>query len=470
LWQVFNDIADGFGIGVDELIEICADLKDEINVSRLSIIEKSTLLFELLDTDKNGLIDALEFMSTIAALSGMRLLETIEFVLSSYDFDSTGELSVDEVTLALKSVSTGLCKLCLVKMPREETIEQLVSTMFSEMAGSEASDMMKVRINVIVEKLLAHPDVRSWYAFFGNTPQADLQPYDLTIVDKDFDRENQITVRSTNELKGYDWNLRSVAQPGDQVTNQPDALWVASVSMLVPLAYSNQTMSKQAPDASLTPLWVYGYQAEQCRNNLRYNYQGDVVYNTGKHVIVYNFNSHKQNIFSTHVDEIVALVMHPDGQYCATGENGNRPRVIVWHTVTREVVFMYVFCYTIVLPFFLVCGSLCLSLSSSIAACLHSPTPHDTSLTINPLLLQSSIDSIITLLITIQVQRLPQGRHRVARFQQRRQAALHCGQRPHAPPERTPLGGQRDLIHCGRGRGPGHGHVLLAGRVGGRGG
>ena len=127
LWQVFNDIADGFGIGVDELIAISTDLKDEINVSRLSIIEKTTLLFELLDTDKNGLIDALEFMATIAAISGMRLIEIIEFILNSYDFDGTAELSVDEVTLALKSVSTGLCKICLVSTPREETIEQLVS-------------------------------------------------------------------------------------------------------------------------------------------------------------------------------------------------------------------------------------------------------------------------------------------------------------------------------------------------------
>lgn len=128
LWQVFNDIADGFGISVDELVEICADLKDELNVSRLSIIEKTTLLFELLDTDKNGLIDALEFMSTMAALSGMRLYEIIDFTLTSYDFDGTSELSIDEVTLALKSITTGLCKVCLVKMPREEIIEQLVST------------------------------------------------------------------------------------------------------------------------------------------------------------------------------------------------------------------------------------------------------------------------------------------------------------------------------------------------------
>lgn len=36
LWQVFNDLSDGFGVSVDELVEICADLKDELNVSRLA--------------------------------------------------------------------------------------------------------------------------------------------------------------------------------------------------------------------------------------------------------------------------------------------------------------------------------------------------------------------------------------------------------------------------------------------------
>jgi Ca2+-binding EF-hand superfamily protein len=81
-----------------------------------------------LDTDKNGLIDALEFVSSVAAISGMRLHEIIEFILTCYDFDGTQLLSIDEVTLALKSVTTGLCKFTNLPSPREELIEQLVST------------------------------------------------------------------------------------------------------------------------------------------------------------------------------------------------------------------------------------------------------------------------------------------------------------------------------------------------------
>lgn len=52
LWRVFNDIADGFGISQEELEEICSDLKDEVNVSRLAMTEKTGALFTVLDTDK----------------------------------------------------------------------------------------------------------------------------------------------------------------------------------------------------------------------------------------------------------------------------------------------------------------------------------------------------------------------------------------------------------------------------------
>lgn len=94
LWQVFNDIADGFGISKDELEEICADLKDELNLSRIAMLAKADSLFLVFDTDKNNLIDALEFMSTIAAISGMNLQEILDFILTSYDFDGSQMLSI----------------------------------------------------------------------------------------------------------------------------------------------------------------------------------------------------------------------------------------------------------------------------------------------------------------------------------------------------------------------------------------
>jgi len=165
---MFNNISDGFGIGIQELEEICADLKDELNVSRLSMIENIAVMFELLDTDKNGLIDALEFMSTFAGISGMRFHEIMDFVLKSYDFDGTSVLSIDEVTLALKSMSTGLCKISHLSAPREESIEYLVSMMFHDIAGADSSRLSSVRISVLVQYLISHPDIKSWFSFFDS--------------------------------------------------------------------------------------------------------------------------------------------------------------------------------------------------------------------------------------------------------------------------------------------------------------
>lgn len=127
LWQVFNDIADGFGITKDEMQDIFCDLAIELNISQMAAKEKACALFLILDTDKNGLVDALEMFSALAAISGMRLHEIFDFALSCYDFDGIQELSVDEVTLALKSLSVGLSKLSNLNPPSEEVVEQLVT-------------------------------------------------------------------------------------------------------------------------------------------------------------------------------------------------------------------------------------------------------------------------------------------------------------------------------------------------------
>jgi hypothetical protein len=53
---LFNEVADGFGISKEEMEEILADLKDELNVSRLAMVEKGGALFTILDTDMVSLV------------------------------------------------------------------------------------------------------------------------------------------------------------------------------------------------------------------------------------------------------------------------------------------------------------------------------------------------------------------------------------------------------------------------------
>ena len=281
----------------------------------MAVTAKANLLFILLDTDKNGLIDALEFSSTVAALSGMKLREILEFVLSIYDFDGSQLLSIDEVTLAFKSLSTGLCKLTNVPPPGEEAIEQLVSQLFVDCAGVDSSDQIRLRINVLAESLMSQPDIRSWFSYFGNPDYAVEKAlvYKMLPSDCDHEGENIPQPRTEDQKLAIAWNLLSKFD-GPKYFARTGDTWRTFTEKLEPMVYHDAPIKALPPDTSLSLEWIYGYQSEKCRNNVRYNIEGDVIYSVGKYAIVYNFSRHEQRVFTGHDEEIISLAVHPAGK------------------------------------------------------------------------------------------------------------------------------------------------------------
>lgn len=379
---MFNNIADGFGVRPDELEEICIDLKDELNVSRVSMQEKISTIFSCFDTDHNGLIDALEFFSSIAVLSGMKKRAIMEFILTIYDFDGTECLSLDEVVLALKSVSAGLCKLQApqlstrekIVLAKEEQIEQLVSEVFcSQSASGEVDDSVRLSIKVLCTLLIAHPDVSYWFAYFSNPAQTGLETYELTFRDKDFATENPVLCRSQDEQLAVEWNVRCEEALGSGMSTgstgtagsaggpatalvpaAPSVLpgasapaapavkeeqWKSAVALLTPVEYAGATMNTSSPNCSVSPEWVYGYQAEKSKGNLHYTSRGDIVYNVSKYVVIYSIKLHQQKIFTGHTEEILSLKLHPNRQIAASGDVGQVPTLLVWHTETRKIMY-----------------------------------------------------------------------------------------------------------------------------------
>ena len=109
---IVNDVAEGFGINVDEFKEICSVLQASLGHIRKAALERicETLFDSVLDTDHNGLIDALEKLSAITIASGLRRRQ-VSNVFNLYDFDESAEVTIDEMTLMLKSTMSGLCTL-----------------------------------------------------------------------------------------------------------------------------------------------------------------------------------------------------------------------------------------------------------------------------------------------------------------------------------------------------------------------
>jgi len=95
---------------------------------------------------------------------------------------------------------------------------------------------------------------------------------------------------------------------------------------------------KEAPAVSLELECVHGYRAQDARNNVRYNYKGEVVYTAAGLGVVYSKEDHRQRHFSKHTGDIVSLAMHPNGQYVATGEKGATPCIWVWDSTSGNAI------------------------------------------------------------------------------------------------------------------------------------
>ncbi|CAM9890638.1 unnamed protein product [Choristocarpus tenellus] len=171
LWETFNDVADGFGINVHEFKEICAELAEELQLNRVKIDKRSEKLFRVMDSDNNGLVDAIEFISSMACASGVSITHTLEFIFNCYDFDSSSRLTIDEITLAMKSTITGLCKLSGDVCPRDVDFEGIAMDAFERRAGP---DRFKVKVVDIVDYCQEHPEIRSWLDYFDDPPEQDI--------------------------------------------------------------------------------------------------------------------------------------------------------------------------------------------------------------------------------------------------------------------------------------------------------
>ena len=77
----------------------------------------------------------------------MSVADTLEFVLGCYDFDGSGRLTIDEITLAFKSTVTGMCKLegdgGLKSCPRDNEFEAAAIHAFDRRQGP---DRFKVKV------------------------------------------------------------------------------------------------------------------------------------------------------------------------------------------------------------------------------------------------------------------------------------------------------------------------------------
>ena len=87
-----------------------------------------------------------------------------------------------------------------------------------------------------------------------------------------------------------------------------------------------------SPSQSLTMKHVFGYRSYDCRNNIKFDSKGNIVYHQGSVGIVMN-NKNEQFYMNEHKDDIVCLDINEN--LVVTGEMGSTPSVILWNSNTQ---------------------------------------------------------------------------------------------------------------------------------------
>jgi len=120
------------------------------------------------------------------------------------------------------------------------------------------------------------------------------------------------------------------APDGPSGTNTDLQPWKGSIAEPTEWTGSGQNCST---DVDLSLQWVHGYRGFDCKDNIKYNASGHIVYFAAAVAIVYNKSTGKQAILQgIHTDDVLSIAAHPAGQLFATGELGSTPKIVVWNS------------------------------------------------------------------------------------------------------------------------------------------
>ena len=335
LWEAFNDVADGFGLTRTEFKEIMESLELELMLSQQEMAELSFALFECLDTDKNELVDAMEFLGTLAICSSMDIPDKVSFTFGCYDFDESDALTIDEMTLSLKSTVTGLCKLSTAGIPPLEVeIERLSQEAFLSNGLNKLDKIHKAKF---IEFCLKTPEIISWMKYFDDSSTDFVATFEDT-PEGDIAREAAGTPRdpATVVMMDQSRQAKQMTKYIQEQNREEEEFDQKQWQQIIVEPSEMPKISKGLPANNLELSWVYGFRCHDVRNCLRYNSESDIIFFTANTVVRYSTEDHKQTFFTDHTDSIVSLAMHPLLDICATGSNGPNPEIIVWDTLSMK--------------------------------------------------------------------------------------------------------------------------------------
>eukprot|EP01041_Mallomonas_annulata_P001147 gene1147-2216_t len=350
LWEAFNDIAEGFGLTIDEFQEILkSSLMEHLAITERTLNIDTEKVFRIYDDDENNLVDSLEFLSSFALLSGMTPEEKIKFIFAMYDFDESSVLTLDEMVLAFRSTLSGLTKLSKIDPPTEAEVEAIVVQGFETVRKSKTSDVdigFDSYLGIDSETFLSFctntPEIMSWIEFFDDLEEAEEeQGVNELVAEKSLNhmerevKHDAVMNASRGGFGRLQWERKGLAKDC-----MPRQNWQNVIPFVTPARMPDQ--SREVPPHNIKLDWVYGFNAHTSRQNLFYTSKGTVVYPAGAVCVILNVQQGTQQHFIEHSDLVTCMRLSHNFQgqgttLVASGECGLKPAIHVWDCDTRIV-------------------------------------------------------------------------------------------------------------------------------------
>jgi WD40 repeat protein len=309
-----------------------------MQMSKDSVMFLSIGLFKLLDTDENGLIDGLEFLSVLAMVSGMYKYEILEFIFALYDFSNAASLNFDEVVLAIKNTTNGLLKLqnedesmSILSLPTDLLVEELVIKLFSSLnVSQEGLWNARIEIRTLAANSLLIPEISNWIDYFNDFAYEEESKKFQTCDRLDIMRLRTYDDVCTNSILKFE-RMKFIRQ-----VNQTYQ-WKSQVALLTPIEYANIALPKSSPPTEFSLEWVYGLETNRTLRHINYTKNDEIMYFVGNQVCIYSPQMNTQRSRSYHGTDICALQISREHNLFAVGNVGLDPTIFVCDVDTMQI-------------------------------------------------------------------------------------------------------------------------------------
>ncbi|CAK9108611.1 Echinoderm microtubule-associated protein-like 5 (EMAP-5) [Durusdinium trenchii] len=299
VWVAFNEVSESLALDKEVWTAMWWEVRDGLPSAQRGLqgaARKEDFardleeVFDVLDTDENGLVDALEALAVVCLMSVATPAFKARFVFTLYDFDAQQALALDEVTLLIKTTAAGLVKLSpeTLTRPVESTAERLSQNTFRLANRASQSRISWEQF----ERFVLHqcPEIESWMNHFEVQSEATSlssgNPVTQGPADAAWTRDEQRSSKSKKRTR----TART---------------WEGSIVDLEPSREASTAGTRKVPDARLRLQRVLGMNVDVSPSS--FGPTDDVLYACGQVAVVLDRVTKKQRFFFGHKQPVTCL-------------------------------------------------------------------------------------------------------------------------------------------------------------------